>query len=52
LAACDTVIFLDLPPLLCVWRVLKRLAQYRSRTRPDMAAGCYEHFNLKFLLWV
>lgn len=52
LAACDAVVFLDLPPLTCVWRVLKRLAQYRNTTRPDMAEGCHEHFNLSFLLWV
>lgn len=52
LAACDAVIFLDLPPRLCVWRVLKRLRRYHNATRPDMADGCHEHFNLQFLLWV
>lgn len=52
LAACDTVIFLDLPPWLCVWRVLKRAVRYRQHSRPDMAAGCPEHINGKFLLWV
>jgi adenylate kinase family enzyme len=52
LAACDTVVFLDLPPLLCVWRVFKRLRQYRNTTRPDMAAGCHERFSLAFLFWV
>lgn len=52
LAACDTVVFLDLPTLVCLWRVLKRLARYRNKSRPDMAEGCREHFDLKFLLWV
>lgn len=52
LAACDTVVFLDLPPLTCVWRVLKRLRRFHNTTRPDMAEGCREHFNLSFLLWV
>jgi adenylate kinase family enzyme len=52
LAACDAVVFLDLPPLTCLWRVFKRLVQYHNTTRPEMAAGCREHFNLKFLLWV
>lgn len=53
LAACDTVIFLDMPRSICLWRVLKRLAQYRnSSNRPDMAAGCREKFNLEFLRWV
>ncbi|MGH9842177.1 MAG: hypothetical protein ACREEM_25785 [Blastocatellia bacterium] len=38
LKACDTVIFLDLPRLTCLWRVLKRVVQYRGRRRPDMIA--------------
>jgi adenylate kinase family enzyme len=52
LAACDTVIFLDLPRALCVWRVLKRIVTYRRGERPDMAEGCDEQFDFKFLLWV
>ncbi len=52
LTACDAVVFLDLPPLVCVWRVLKRVLQYHNTTRPEMAAGCPEHFSLKFLLWI
>lgn len=52
LAACDTVIFLDLPRAVCVWRVFKRVLTYRKNTRPDMAEGCHEQFDLKFLLWV
>jgi adenylate kinase family enzyme len=52
LAACDTVVFLDLPTLTCVWRVCKRVLHYGNTTRPDMAAGCPEHFSLQFLLWV
>jgi adenylate kinase family enzyme len=52
LAACDTVIFLDLSRLVCVWRVLKRAALYRNQRRPDMAEGCPERLNLDFLKWV
>jgi adenylate kinase family enzyme len=52
LAACDAVIFLDLPPLTCVWRVIGRVRRYRNSTRPDMAPGCPERFSLKFLLWI
>jgi adenylate kinase family enzyme len=52
LAACDTVIFLDLPRTLCLWRVIKRSFKYRGRTRPDMAAGCNERIDLAFLKWV
>jgi adenylate kinase family enzyme len=52
LKACDAVVFLDMPRLLCLWRVLKRLMIYRNRTRPDMAVGCNEKFNWEFILWV
>ncbi len=48
LAAADTVIFLDTPRLRCLWRVLERVLSYRPGTRPDMAEGCHERFNLGF----
>jgi adenylate kinase family enzyme len=50
--ACDTVIFLDLPRTLCVWRILKRVATYRGTNRPDLPEGCHEKLDLSFLLWV
>ena len=51
--ATDTVIFLDLPRTVCLWRALKRWAQYRGGGgRPDMAPGCREKFDAKFLLWI
>ncbi len=52
LAACDTVVFLDLPRVVCAWRVIKRAFAYRNSTRPDMAEGCREKMNIKFLAWV
>jgi len=52
LAACDTVVFLDLPRVVCAWRVFKRWLTYRGVSRPDMAEGCHEQLDLKFLLWV
>lgn len=51
-AACDTIVFLDLPRLVCLWRVLKRFAIYRNRNRPDMAEGCRERLTREFLLWI
>lgn len=50
--ACDAVVFLDMPRLLCLWRVLKRAVIYRNRSRPDMAAGCDEKLTREFILWV
>ncbi|HVF68055.1 MAG TPA: DNA topology modulation protein [Pyrinomonadaceae bacterium] len=52
LAACDTVVFLDLPRVLCLWRVVSRSLRYRGRTRPDMAEGCPEQLTWEFLRWV
>ncbi len=50
--ACDTIVFLDLAPRLCLWRIFKRLVQYRNQRRPDMAAGCPERFSFEFIAWV
>ena len=50
--AADTVIFLDMPRLLCVWRVLKRVMTYRKDARPDMAPNCPERLNWPFLAYV
>jgi adenylate kinase family enzyme len=49
---CDTIVFLDLPRVLCVWRILKRNLRYRRGGRPDMAEGCREKLDLKFVSWV
>jgi adenylate kinase family enzyme len=52
LAAADTILFLDLPRTLCLWRVLLRGALYAGRHRPDMAPGCPERIQPQFLRWV
>lgn len=49
---CDTVIFLDLPRTVCIYRTLKRWIKYRNTNRPDMTVGCNEKFDLEFLGWV
>ena len=50
--ACDTLIFLDMPRLTCLRRVLQRFIRYRGRTRPDMTEGCAEQLNWEFILWI
>lgn len=50
--ACDTVIFLETPRALCVYRVLKRVAFSYKKTRPDMAADCVERFDWEFIKWI
>ena len=52
LAACDTVIFLDMPRFLCLWRILRRRLRFHGQTRPDMAEGCDEHLTWEFIRWV
>ena len=48
----DTIIFLDMPRLVCLWRVTKRRILYRNRSRPDMSEGCNEKLDLEFIDWV
>jgi adenylate kinase family enzyme len=52
LAACDTVVFLDLPRVTCLWRVLRRRLEFRRGTRPDVAPGCPERLTWEFVAWV
>ena len=48
----ETIIFLDIPRTICVYRVIKRWIQYRNKSRPDMGEGCEERISIKFLKWV
>ncbi len=52
LAACDTIIWLDTPRHVCLYRALKRTVTYHNRTRPDMAEGCNEKLDWEFLRWI
>src|SRR2546421_4393392 len=52
LEACDAVVFLDLPRLLCVWRVLKRAERHHNTIRPEMAQGCRGRLSIGFLACV
>jgi adenylate kinase family enzyme len=52
LAACDTVVFLDLPRVVCLWRAVKRRIVYRHGARPDMTPGCNERLTWEFIRWI
>jgi adenylate kinase family enzyme len=52
LAACDTVIFLDLPRVVCLWRVVRRSMAHGGRARADLPDGCPERLSAEFLWWV
>ena len=48
----DTVIYLDFPIRLCLWRLAKRIRSNRGRSRPDMPEGCPERFDAAFFWYV
>ncbi|MBA3468996.1 MAG: DNA topology modulation protein [Herpetosiphonaceae bacterium] len=50
--AADTIIFLDVPRTICLWRTLKRRVVYHSRQRPDMAAKCPESIDWPFIQYI
>jgi adenylate kinase family enzyme len=43
---------LDMPRIICIYRVIKRFFKYRNSSRPDMNEGCREKIDLPFLKWV
>ncbi len=52
LTAAELVIFLDLPPWLCVGRIVRRVIASRGAVRADMAGDCPERLSLGFLWYV
>ncbi|MCC7393272.1 MAG: topology modulation protein [Sphingomonadaceae bacterium] len=48
----DTIIYLDFPIYLCLWRLARRIYTYRGRARPDMPDGCPERFDPAFFWYV
>jgi adenylate kinase family enzyme len=49
----DTIVWITQPRLVCLARAIWRMAAYRGRrTRPDMAAGCDEKFDLEFYRYI
>lgn len=45
LARADTLIVVERPRRLCLWRVARRSAFDRDGTRPDLPEGCPEQFD-------
>ena len=49
----DTIVVLNFPGWLCVWRVFQRVFKSYGKVRPDLAPGCPEQLpDLEFLLWI
>ncbi|MEJ6393187.1 AAA family ATPase [Gymnodinialimonas sp. 2305UL16-5] len=52
LSRCDTLINLDFPFWLRIWRVAKRTLTHKGRSRPDLPEGCPEQFDAEFWKWI
>lgn len=48
----DTIILLDFPRRVIIWRMLKRRVKYHKRLRPDMPIGWKEQISPQFLKFV
>jgi adenylate kinase family enzyme len=48
----DTIIYLELPLYVCLYRVFKRFFQNIGKTRPDMTIGCDEKLDWKFIKFI
>lgn len=50
--AADTIIFLDISRVICIYRAIKRYFQYKQKSRPDMVEGNNERFSWNFYKWI
>ena len=48
----DTIIFINMPTHICLYRVIKRRVIYKGKSRPDMSEGCPEGVDLEFFKWI
>ena len=48
----DTIIFLDMPTVICLWNTIRRTLEYWGRTRLGAANGCPERINWTLLKWI
>lgn len=51
-ARADTIIWIELPIWLCLWRAFSRMLFGFGRVRSDLAPGCPERFDLAFYRYI
>lgn len=52
-AAADTILYLELPLRVCLYRVMKRRWEFRGgRNRPDIGEGCEEKLDWDFIKFI
>jgi adenylate kinase family enzyme len=52
MAQADTMIYLELPLYICLFRVIKRFINYFGKTRPDIGEGCPEKLDWSFIKFI
>ncbi len=50
--AADTIIYLDFPRRICMWRIVKRIIRGYGKVRADLGEGCPEKIDFVFIKWV
>jgi adenylate kinase family enzyme len=48
----DTIVWIDQPRWLCLWRAFRRSLTQFGRVRADLAPGCPEQFDPKFYAYI
>ncbi len=48
----DTIVYIDRPTYICLFRVLKRMISNYKKSRMDMPDGCPERLDFEFLKYV
>ena len=48
----DKIIFLNFNRFYCLKEAYKRYRKYKNGTRPDIAEGCQDKFDMDFALWI
>ncbi|ASK63907.1 topology modulation protein [Virgibacillus phasianinus] len=48
----DTIVYLEHPLYLCLFRVMKRWLKNRGKTRPDLGEGCPDKLDWDFIRFI
>jgi adenylate kinase family enzyme len=51
-ARADTIVWIELPVALCLWRAFSRMLLNFGRSRADLSPGCPERFDVEFYRYI